>query len=68
MTLTFGFAARMASSIILYESRMAWTFRLPMLTSLVPSMNWTMSGLVAWTQPAMLFRAMSYACQPEWPS
>ncbi len=68
MTLTFGFAARMALSIVVYESMMAWTSCLPMLTSLVPSMNWTMSGLVFWTQPTMLFLAMSYACQPEWPS
>jgi hypothetical protein len=68
ITLTLGLAARMALSMVVYESMMDWALRLPMLTSLVPSMNCTMSGLVFCTQPTMLFRAMSYACQPEWPS
>jgi hypothetical protein len=44
MTLTFGFTARMLFSNMVYESMMVWVLRLPMLTSLVPSINWTMSG------------------------
>ena len=68
ITLTLGLAARMALSMVVYESMIDWALRLPMLTSLVPSMNCTISGLVFCTQPTMLLRAMSYACQPEWPS
>jgi hypothetical protein len=37
--LTLGFAARIALSMIVYEPMMLSTFRWPMLTSLVPSMN-----------------------------
>lgn len=61
ITLTLGFAERREVRMLEYESRMDWAFRLPMLTSLVPSINCTMSGLVFLTQPAMYCLATSYA-------
>lgn len=62
-----GLDALINPVIFVYEAIMSLVVR-PCATSLVPSMNCTISGLVLASHPCRYWLAMLMESQPEWPS